>query len=241
MKIGIIGAMEEEIAYFSHLFNIEEKHTLAKTKYFEGCYGVCSVVLTKAGVGKVNAAAAAQKMIDVFNVDVILFTGVAGAADPDLEIGDIVVSSTCQYHDIDASPLGFPKGIIPMFDGPSIFHADPLWRSFVTEAAREIDGINVKEGKVVSGEKFIADKEEVDQLRTLFEADCVEMEGAALAHISWMHDVPFVVIRSISDKANGDAPKSFQQWVYETAERSAFIVTNAIRNYMKTLPQENRS
>ncbi|WP_147805255.1 5'-methylthioadenosine/adenosylhomocysteine nucleosidase [Alkalicoccus halolimnae] len=234
MKVGIIGAMEEEIAHFTHLFTIEEKYVLAKNHYFTGNFGSCEIVLTKAGVGKVNAAAAAQKVIDYFNVDAILFTGVAGAANPDYEVGDVVISDVCQHHDIDASPLGFSKGIIPMFNGPSLFFADEKWRAIVKEAAEELEGINVFEGKIMSGEQFIADKTEVEKLRSLFGADCVEMEGAAVAQIAWMHDVPFVIIRSISDKANGEAPVSFQKWLYETAERSAAIVTSSLKKYVES-------
>ncbi|SDN54448.1 5'-methylthioadenosine/adenosylhomocysteine nucleosidase [Alkalicoccus daliensis] len=233
MKIGIIGAMEEEIAHFTHLFTIEEKFTLGKNKYGEGKYGFCEVVLTKAGVGKINAAAAAQKMIDVFHVDLILFTGVAGAANPGYEIGDVVISTVCQQHDIDASPLGFPRGTIPMFEGPSEFAADPAWKSILKEAAEEAGDVNVHEGKVVSGDQFVADKKAVQYIRDTFDADCVEMEGAAVAQIAWMHDVPYVVLRTISDKANGEAPQMFQQWLYEAAERSADIVTRAIQKFMQ--------
>lgn len=232
MRVGIIGAMEEEIAHFTHKFTIVEKFTLGKNQYVEGKYGLCDVFLTKAGVGKVNAAVAAQKMIDIFHVDVILFTGVAGAVNPAYEIGDVVISTSCQQHDIDASPLGFPRGTIPMFDGPSVFEADPYWRNIIKEAALELEGGKVHEGKVVSGDQFVADTAAVERLQSIFQADCVEMEGAAAAHVAWMHDTPFVVLRAISDKANGEAPVSFQQWLYETAERSAEIITLSIRKYM---------
>lgn len=232
MRVGIIGAMEEEIAHFTHMFTIVDKYITGKNQYVEGKYGLCDVVLTKAGVGKVNAAVAAQKMIDLFHVDVILFTGVAGAVNPAYEIGDVVISTACQQHDIDASPLGFPRGTIPMFDGPSIFEADPYWSEIIMEAAEELHDGKVHKGKVVSGDQFVADTVSVQNLRKNFNADCVEMEGAAVAQVAWMHDIPFVVLRAISDKANGEAPAAFQQWLYETAEKSAGIVTQSIRKYM---------
>ncbi|MFC4737575.1 5'-methylthioadenosine/adenosylhomocysteine nucleosidase [Bacillus daqingensis] len=229
MKIGLIGAMEEEIAHFMHLLTVEEKYQLAKNTYAVGKFGMCDVVLTKAGVGKVNAAAAAQKMIDVFEVDVLLFTGVAGAANPDYEIGDVVISTSCQQHDIEAEALGFPRGTIPMSDTPADIPADESWQQRLLEAANELeDDVNVYAGKVVSGDQFIADKDKVADLRQTFQADCVEMEGAAVAQIAWMHDVPFVILRSMSDKANGEAPEAFQKWVYETAERSAAIISSAL-------------
>ncbi|PRO65413.1 5'-methylthioadenosine/adenosylhomocysteine nucleosidase [Alkalicoccus urumqiensis] len=235
MKIGVIGAMDEEIAHFTKHLTIENKHTLAGNTFVEAVAGYCEIVLAKTGVGKVNAAITAQKMLDYFEVDLLLFTGVAGACDPSLEIGDIVVSTDCQHHDIDASPLGFPKGTIPMFHGPSIFPADPEWQKRVLQAAEEAVNTKVIPGRIVSGEVFVADKQEVEMLHRTFDAACVEMEGAAVAQTAWLHSTPFVIIRSISDKANGEAPASFQQWLYEAAERSAALVLETIHIYNKEI------
>ncbi|CAM3856081.1 5'-methylthioadenosine/adenosylhomocysteine nucleosidase [Alkalicoccus chagannorensis] len=231
MKFGIIGAMEEEIAHFSHVFDLAERHHVGIHRYAEGRCGVHEVVLTRAGIGKVNAAAAAQTMIQLFDVDVIFFTGAAGAANPEYEIGDIVFSTSCQQHDMNAAPLGFEPGEIPMFEGPSDFPSDAAWIARFRKAASEREDITWHAGKIVSGDQFIADKETAALLRDQFGADCIEMEGAAAAQIAWMYSIPYVVLRAVSDKANGEAPESFQQWLYEAAEKSSSLVAEVILQY----------
>jgi len=232
MTIAIIGAMEEEISYFQRAMTdfVEEKkgyHT-----FYYGTWQNHKVVIVKSGIGKVNAAMTAQKMIDHYHVEKIIFTGVAGATNSVLEIGDVVVSTSCQQHDLDASALGFKKGTIPMHEGTSDFPSDSKLMEVAFQSAQKVltKGEKVYKGKIVSGDQFIADHEQVKMLHETFDADCVEMEGAAVAQVANFNGVPFVVIRSISDKANGEASKSFEIFMKEAAKTSSIIVENIIFN-----------
>lgn len=226
--IGIIGAMDEEIhELLQRMENVAQKN-IQSTTYYTGTINQTPIVVCKSGVGKVNAAICTQIMIDTFQVEAVLFTGVAGAVDPDLDIGDLVISSECQYHDMDASKLGFAKGEIP-YQETSVFLADPDWINWAKKAGAKLDGVNVKVGKVVSGDQFISDPAKVSELREQFSASCVEMEGAAVAHVCHFNRVPYVVIRSISDRADHSADVNFVEFVRLAADRSCHMVTEMLR------------
>ncbi|RNA70663.1 5'-methylthioadenosine/adenosylhomocysteine nucleosidase [Alteribacter keqinensis] len=224
MRVGIIGAMKEEIEYFLKQGTSFTEEKKAHLTLYKGSWHEHEVVITRCGVGKVNAAVTTQILIDLYNVEAILFTGVAGALAPSLEVGDLVVSTACIEHDLDASPLGFKRGEVPMFNGPSTFPADEKLVSLSYEAAKDLNVSAVMKGIVLSGDQFIADWDQVNELREMFEGACVEMEGAAVGHAAMVNNVPFVILRSISDKANGEAAGSFTTFVEESAERSAKIV-----------------
>ncbi|TMW71747.1 5'-methylthioadenosine/adenosylhomocysteine nucleosidase [Alteribacter natronophilus] len=228
MRTAIIGAMEEEIRHFLSLGESFEEHQKAHLTLYTGTLHGTDVVITRCGVGKVNAAVTTQILIDVFNAERIIFTGVAGALEPSLEIGDLVVSEACRQHDLDASPLGFAKGEVPMFDGPSLFRADENLVRIAAETAEQVSGVQVMRGIILSGDQFVADRDRVAELRSEFDGVCVEMEGAAVAHAAMVNKVPFVILRSISDKANGQAPENFNGFVEKTAARSAQIVEHML-------------
>jgi adenosylhomocysteine nucleosidase len=232
LKIGIIGAMDEEIIYMKESLDIYGESVFAQNKFYEGTHHHKEVVLCKSGVGKVNAAITTQILIDRFQVTHILFTGVAGALDPALEVGDIVISSSALQHDIDASALSpdFPKGTIPMFPFDSEFKADAILIKLAEAAAENLSGPQVKVGKVLSGDQFIADRELVENYRTVFNGSCIEMEGSAVGQACFLNEVPFVIIRSISDKANGEAPASFGEFTALAARRSSDIVESIIES-----------
>ncbi|WP_096436162.1 5'-methylthioadenosine/adenosylhomocysteine nucleosidase [Alteribacter populi] len=229
MKIGIIGAMKEEIDYFLRQGTSFEKSQKAHLTIYEGKWHGHHVVMTQCGVGKVNGAVTTQILIDHYSIEAALFTGVAGALDPELEIGDLVISEDCIQHDLDGSPLGFKRGEVPMFSGRSQFKADELLVNIAFEEAVSLKDGNVKKGRVLSGDQFIADSESVDELYTTFNGHCVEMEGAAVAYTAMVNEVPFVIIRSISDKANGEAADSFTIFVEKTAVRSATLVEKMLQ------------
>jgi adenosylhomocysteine nucleosidase len=232
LRIGIIGAMDEEIVYMKESLDIYGESVFAQNKFFEGTHHNKEVVLCKSGVGKVNAAITTQILIDRFQVTHILFTGVAGALDPSLEVGDIVISSSAMQHDIDASSLSpdFPKGTIPMFGFDSVFKADQELVKLAEKAAEKSSGTQVKIGKVLSGDQFIADRKLVEDYRSQFDGSCIEMEGSAVAQTAFLNEVPFVIIRSISDKANGEAPASFGEFTALAAKRSSDIVEYMIES-----------
>ncbi|PTM59962.1 5'-methylthioadenosine/adenosylhomocysteine nucleosidase [Desmospora activa] len=225
--IGIIGAMEEEIALFLKEMEQERTEEHAGISFYIGRLVDRSVVICRSGVGKVNAAVCTQVLIDRFQIEAVIFTGVAGALDPELEIGDIVVSSSCQQHDVDVTPLGLDKGVIP-FQETSEFPADPTWIQLAEKAASAWTEGRAITGKVLSGDQFIADQETVRQLREQLNGVCVEMEGAAVAHVCHLNDVPFVVIRSMSDRADHSADVNFQEFAAVAARRSNGIVKDML-------------
>ena len=222
-KIGIIGAMDEEIASLLRLMEDVRSHTHYQITYYEGRLEGTPVVLCKSGVGKVNAALCTQVLIDRFQVQAIVFTGVAGALDPKLEIGDIVVSTECQEHDVDVSALGFAKGIIP-YQEVSVYPADSKWIGWAVKAGETLEGVQVVQGKVLSGDQFISDLGKVKELRGQMEGACVEMEGAAVAHVSHLAGIPYVVIRSMSDRADHSANVNFTEFTQLAAKRSSEMV-----------------
>lgn len=198
----------------------------AGVTYASGTLHGKQVVVCKSGVGKVNAAVTTQILIDSFGVSKILFTGVAGALHPDLNIGDIVISSSCMQHDMDVTPLGFARGMIP-YQEVSDFPADQSLIELAEEACKELSVDHYVIGKVLSGDQFIASRETVQTLYEDLNGACAEMEGSAVAQVCYMNRVPYVVIRSMSDKADGSAHVNFPEFTVKASRRSHEIV-----NYM---------
>jgi adenosylhomocysteine nucleosidase len=186
------------------------------------------IVSCKSGVGKVNAAVCTQLLIDRFGVDAVLFTGVAGALDPELEIGDIVISRSCMQHDMDVTPLGFPRGVIP-YQEVSDFPSDPELIRLAEQAGERVFPERCRVGKVLSGDQFIADREIVKRLHAELQGTCTEMEGAAVAQVCHMSGIPHVIVRSMSDKADGSAHVNFAAFTAEAAARSFAIVSDMIK------------
>lgn len=229
MRIGIIGAMDEEIALYLEAMGQTTQTVKAGITYYAGVMEGKEVVLCKSGVGKVNAAVTTQILIDQFQVERVIFTGVAGAVHPDLTIGDIVVSTDCIQHDIDVSPLGFAPGQIPFTD-QWIWSADQELMQQAIEAGKELEaGVQVVSGRILSGDQFVASREKVQWLYEQFQAHCTEMEGASVGQVCAMNSVPFVVVRSMSDKADGSAHVNFVEFTKLASERSYAIVRNMLK------------
>ncbi|MGR6544796.1 5'-methylthioadenosine/adenosylhomocysteine nucleosidase [Paenibacillus tundrae] len=226
--IGIIGAMDEEVELL--LAGMKQLETVKQTgiTYVAGEWLGKQIVVCKSGVGKVNAAVTTQILIDRFQVDRIIFTGVAGAVHPELNIGDIVISSVCVQHDMDVTPLGFERGVIP-YQETSAFPADASLIALAEDACKA-HGSKYMIGKVLSGDQFIASKETVNMLYTQMDGACAEMEGAAVAQVSFMNRVPFVVLRGMSDKADGSAHVNFAEFTVQSSQRSHRIVEHMLEN-----------
>jgi adenosylhomocysteine nucleosidase len=224
--IGIIGAMDVEIEQLLlHMLHTTRQEIDGQT-YIAGELERMPVVVTKSGVGKVNATIAAMTLIRQYSVKAILFIGVAGALHPDLEIGDMIISNCCQEHDIDASILGFSRGTVP-FQAVSEYPADDKLVQQALAAAVELqrsEQITIRAGKVLSGDQFISDKEVVSYLHNELGGDCVEMEGAAVAHTCYVTNTPYVVIRSMSDRADHQAPVDFDTFTELAAVRACRLV-----------------
>lgn len=226
--IGIIGAMQEEIDLL--LANMGERTSdrHAGITYERGVLQGRSVVVCKSGVGKVNAAVCTQVLIDRYGAETVIFTGVAGALDPELDIGDIVISRSCLQHDMDVSPLGFARGVIPYQD-VSDFPSDDQLVRLAEQAGERVFPGRCRVGKVLSGDQFIADRAQVEQLHAALGGSCVEMEGASVAQVCHMNGVPHVVIRGMSDKADGSAHVNFAAFTVEAANRSFAIVSEMLK------------
>ncbi|MUG44910.1 5'-methylthioadenosine/adenosylhomocysteine nucleosidase [Paenibacillus woosongensis] len=226
--IGLMGAMDEEIALL--LEQVEGQNTVihAGISFVTGQLHGKEVVVCKSGVGKVNAAATTQVLVDRFGADTILFTGVAGAVHPELNIGDIVISSSCQQHDMDVTPLGFARGMIPYQD-VSDFQADKKLIRLAEEACSKLcEDNNFIVGKVLSGDQFISDYDYVRELHETMDGACVEMEGAAVAQVCHMNGVPYVILRSMSDKADGTADVNFAEFTVLAARHSFEILNEMV-------------
>ncbi len=227
--IGLIGAMDEEIKLLLSQMESREEVSRAGINYISGTLQGRQVVVCKSGVGKVNAAVTTQILIDHFGVSHVLFTGVAGALDPRLNIGDIVISSSCMQHDMDVTPLGFDRGIIPYQD-VSDFPADERLISLAENACKELARDEYLIGKVLSGDQFIASRDTVQTLYKQLNGACAEMEGAAVAQVCYMNGTPYVVIRSMSDKADGSAHVNFAEFTVKASERSHSIVSHMLNH-----------
>lgn len=218
--IGIIGAMDEEIALLKEVSEVVAAKNILGSDFYIAKFSGKSIVIVKSGIGKVNAAICAQVLIDHFAVDYIINVGVAGAIEKSLKIGDIVISTDTVQHDMDVSALGDPVGTIPRMK-ESYFKADPNLIELAKKAGEKCVGHNVYTGRIASGDQFISSAEQKTRIKTLFGAFCAEMEGAAIGHACYLNKIPFLIIRSISDNADGEAGMSFSQFTKVAAENSS--------------------
>lgn len=230
MKIGIIGAMDVEVALLKEKMDITRTEEYARMTFCEGRIGSQAVVVVKSGIAKVNAAICVQILVDRFAVTHVINTGVAGSLDNEINIGDVVVSTEAQYHDVDATIFGYQMGEVPQL-GVATFPADPKLRAMAVRAVKEAaPDINVFEGKVVSGDQFISTHDRKAELAKQFNGKCAEMEGTAIAQASWLNNIPYVIIRAISDKADESSSESYDVFEGKAARHCAAIVEYMIRN-----------
>lgn len=231
-KIGIIGAMASEVASLKDLMEMNVIIKKAGMNFYDGTLNGKSVVVVQCGYGKVNAAICAQILVDLFEVTHIINTGVAGSLNSKLDIGDIVISEKALQHDMDVAPLGFAPGQIPDIDVLA-FPADQAMIDTAVAACRQVNpDIHVFTGLVVSGDQFISDRVTKDRLVSVFHGDCAEMEGAAIAQVSYLNNLPFVIIRAISDKADDSAGvMDFPTFEKQAAEHCAKMTAEFLRNF----------
>lgn len=229
-KIGIIGAMDIEVeALKSHMENIQTTQK-ASMEFWEGSLNGVAVVIVKCGVGKVNAGICAQILCDKFDVTHIINTGIAGSLNAAIDIGDIVVSTDALYHDMDATNFGYPPGEIPQM-GITSFSADEAMRRLAKSSCEAVNpDVKVFEGRIVSGDQFVASREVKERIVSNFQGLCTEMEGAAIAHAAYLNHIPFVIIRAISDKADDSASMDYPTFEKKAAEHSAKLVEHMVAN-----------
>ena len=229
-KIGIIGAMELEVESLKEEMTVSRVEKKAGMEFFEGVLSGASVVIVRSGVGKVNAALCVQLLADLFQVTHIINTGVAGSLNAKLDIGDILISTGALHHDVDATIFGYQPGEVPQL-GVREFPADRRMAELAKEACEKVNpDIHAVLGRVVSGDQFISSKEVKNRLIQQFAGDCAEMEGAAIAHGAYLNQIPFVIIRAISDKADDSSEVEYPVFEAAAAKHSAALVKEMIRS-----------
>ncbi|MCJ7841797.1 5'-methylthioadenosine/S-adenosylhomocysteine nucleosidase [Lederbergia sp. NSJ-179] len=229
MKISIIGAMEEEVSLLREQMTNIKTEMIANSEFTSGSLGGKEVILLKSGIGKVNAAMATTILLEKFRPDVVINTGSAGGYHPDLQIGDLVISTEVRHHDVDATIFGYEYGQVPQM--PPAFKADPFLVEKTEEAAKTLEGVRAVKGLIATGDSFMNDPTRAEFVRQQFkELYAVEMEGAAIAQVAWQFDVPFVIIRALSDIAGKESHISFDQFLETAAVHSTNLVLEMIKS-----------
>lgn len=227
-KIGIIGAMELEVEELKSKMSVSNIVKKANMDFYEGTLNGASVVIVRSGIGKVNAALCVQILVDVFGITHVINTGVAGSLNAKLDIGDILISKDAIHHDMDVTIFGYQLGEVPQM-GCREFPADENMVALAKSSCEKINpDIHAIIGRVVSGDQFISSKEVKDNLITTFQGDCAEMEGASIAHGAYLNNIPFVIIRAISDKADDSAEMDYPTFERAAAKHSALLVEDLV-------------
>lgn len=227
MKVGILVAMEEEIKYLIQAMENYEVYEVAKQFFYDGFIEGKSVTIVQSGIGKVNASIATSLLIQRFKVDKMINTGSAGALEKGLEIGEIIVSEKLAYHDVDNRVFDYQYGQTPQM--PLFFKADKTLSNQIRELA-SIHSWKVHNGLIVSGDSFVSKRSEIERIKEYFPSALItEMEGAAVAQTCYQYDIPFVVIRSVSDTADEEAAVDFDEFVVLAGKRSAELVLALIK------------
>lgn len=230
--VGIIGAMDIEIARLTAALDGVREERVAGLLFYVGKLKQRTVIVVKSGIGKVNAARCTQLLIDHYDVHNIVNTGIAGGLDPTLSIGDIVIADGLVQHDFDLSAFGYARGYLATGvnkDRPTIFRPDETISKLLEESAAELMAVvKIKTGLIATGDQFISDRAKKETIRETFSAMAVEMESCAIAQVASQNNIPFAIIRAISDLADGTASESYEIFEEEAAELSAAILKHLL-------------
>lgn len=230
MRIAIISALQKELDdYLTHIDGLEA-HEIYGIEYWQGAYADYEIIIAKCGVGKVNAAMTAT-LLGTMSPDLIINNGTAGAVDPGLKVGDVVLANQTQYHDVDATPFGNALGQV---DGmPETYPNATMYHKQLKHVLLDqLPDTTIVEGTILSGDSFIADPAKVKQMRENFaDAKCVEMESTAIGQVCYRMAIPFLCMRVVSDTASQDANILFDQFVAETGKIGASV----IRHFLEAL------
>ena len=226
--IGIIGAMEVEVAILKEKMEDVRIIKKASMDFYEGILAGKKVVVVRSGIGKVNAGICAQILADVFSVDAIINTGIAGSLNKNINIGDIVLSTDVVQHDMDATGFGYRKGQIPQMP-VFFFNADDNLRRLAAEVCKEVNpDIQVFEGRIASGDQFVCDQDVKNRIVSEFSVYATEMEGAAIGQAAYLNEIPFLVVRAISDKADGSAQMDYSEFEKAAVDHSVRLTLNML-------------
>ena len=222
--LGIIGAMDTEVAKLKEVMEDVKITKAASMEFYEGTLNGSRAVVVRAGVGKVNAACCTQTLIDRFPVSCVINTGIAGSLKAEIDIGDVVLATDAVEHDMDVAALGYAPGKIPDMEAES-FEADAKLRKIAKESCEKVNSdISEYEGRVVTGDQFISSKEKKAWLTETFGGCCAEMEGAAIAHTAYLNQIPFLIVRAISDKADDSAQMDYPTFEAKAIEHSVRLI-----------------
>ncbi|MGM9926789.1 MAG: 5'-methylthioadenosine/adenosylhomocysteine nucleosidase [Bacillus sp. (in: firmicutes)] len=231
--IGIIGAMDSEVAKLKYEMKDTKITNKAGLEFHEGTLNGKQVVVVQSGIGKVNAALCTQILVDEFNVSTLINTGVAGGLYSELAVGDVVISSRAVEHDSDLTAFGHKKGYISGMSGdgePTYFETDQKLAETTQEIANEVlENNKAYIGTIASGDIFVSDAALKASLVEQHDAYAAEMEGAAIAHVASVNEIPVTIIRAISDLANGEADVTYEEFEAQAAENSANIVLKLLK------------
>lgn len=225
MKLAIMGAMPEEISPILERIGEYKTTEYAGNKYYEASYNGVDLVIAYSKIGKVFSTLTAATMIEHFGAEKLLFSGVAGAVSPDLKVGDLVVATKLSQHDLDITAFGHPFGYVP--EGSVYVDTDKSLIEISKSVAAEM-GLHVKEGIIATGDQFVANEERKNWIGETFNADALEMEGGSVAVVCNALNVPFFILRAISDAADMDASFSFDEFLESSAKISADFVMKMV-------------
>lgn len=227
MTIAIIGAMEEEVTLLRERIEDKKVETVAGCEFTLGKMDGVDVILLRSGIGKVNAAMSTSILLEKYKPDYVINTGSAGGFNPNLNVGDVVISSEVRHHDVDVTAFGYEYGQVPQL--PPAFIANDELVKIAEEAASEIEGIQVVKGLIATGDSFMNDPKRVEAIQDKFiDLQAVEMEAAAIAQVAHQFETPFVIIRSLSDIAGKESDVSFEQFLDKAALHSATLVMKIV-------------
>lgn len=228
--IGIIGAMEEEVESLHKEMEVDQTKRQNGLTFYKGVLDNQEIVVVRSGVGKVNAAMTSQILIDEFGVDALINTGVAGGPKPKLNIGDIVISTRTVQHDMNAADKD-KVGAIPRMD-KTFFKADSALVKLAKKSANELPkNVNVYTGTIATGDQMVTDDKKSHRIANRFDAWAIEMEGAAIGQVAYLNDIPYVVIRSISDTAGDEGTELYNNFKDKAAQNAIDMVRHILKNY----------
>lgn len=228
--VGIICAMELELQGLLDIVEMESTMEKSDATFYKGRIGDTGVVLVQCGIGKVSAAICTQMLIDFYNPDVIINSGVAGALSKEVTVGDIVIATAAVQHDFDSTAFGDPKGTLELFGKKLIeIPADEEISAQLFEAAKKLDDTRAFRGIIATGDKFVADSEERLSIGKEFSALACEMEGGAMAQVCYRARVPFAILRSISDDIGHNTTVDFNEFKIMAAKKTIDVLSEVLK------------
>lgn len=226
--IGLIGAMDEEVAVIKEWMTEIEEVEIAGCEFYSGQLEGQSVVLLKSGIGKVNAAVSTTLLLANYKPTAVINIGSAGGFDPELEVGDVIISDEVVHHDVDVTAFGYKIGQLPSM--PETFKSDEKLVALAEQAVAAVGKVKAKVGLIGTGDVFMCEAQRVANTRAAFpELKAVEMEAAAVAQVCHKFSIPFVVVRSLSDVADKESPASFEEYLTVAANNSSLMIREMLR------------